>query len=1083
MDGKWIRKPEGSTSVVFVHGILSSGETCWQHQNGSSWPELLKSEKGLEDLGIYVFTYETGIFSGNYRLGDAVDSLKEHMHIDDLLQGRRLIFVCHSMGGIVVRKFIVERALDLINRDIEVALYLVASPSLGSSYANWLTPLAKFFGNSQADALKFSSNNAWLNDLDKEFLNLKESCKLEIKGKELIEDKFIVFRKFLRKQVVEPFSGARYFGEPFKVPRSDHFSIAKPENREAIQHRLLCKFIENMPERSQRIGTTVAVSNIWNVPHLRNKYFTGREKLLGDLRQALVSDNTAALTQAISGLGGIGKTQLATEYCYRYKKDYNVVWWIRSEEKTTLSNDYAALALRLNLPQHENPDQAVVIAAVKDWLNSNKGWLLIFDNAKDPGDIRPFILQEHTGHIVITSRKREWGEIAQDYPLTDFERDESINYLLKRTGSNDHSAANDLAEELCDFPLALAQAAGYINSAKTTIAGYSNLFKEHKAELLNRRGLDSDYPLTVATTWSLSLVQAKKLTPLAEDLLKLMAFFAPDNIPRYLLREGLEHMKSANNLAFEDAIAALQTNSLIEAVSDFLSIHWLVQFVTLEQMDITEKKEFIQTIVQLMHNTFSSLSAPPSDVRSWKKCTTLLPHAVVIISFAEKTGKISAKLGSLMNWCGMYYYGRANYKDAEPLYRRALNIYEEELGANHPDVANSLNNLAALLQYQGKYADAELMLRRALKIIEEQLGTDHPIVANSLNSLAVLLQYQGKYADAEPLSRRALKIREEQLCTDHPDIANSLHNLAGLLQDQGRYDDAELLYNRALKISEERLGADHPDVATSLNNLAGLFQAQGKYANAETLFRRALKINEEQLGANHPDVANNLNNLALLLHNQGKYAEAEPLFRRALKINEEQLGVDHPAVASNLNNLALLLHNQGKYAEAEPLFRRALKINEEQQGVDHPDVAKSLNNLAGLLYNQRKYIEAEPLFRRALKIREDQLGANHPDVANSLNNLAFLLNDQGKHADAEPLCRRALKINEEQLGANHPDVATCLNNLAGFLQAQGKYADAEPLFRRSLKIYEEQLGANHPDTIMVKKNLDVMLDEWKRHGR
>lgn len=250
MRAEWIRKPQAGTSAVFVHGVLSSGEACWRHNDGTYWPELLQNEPELKSLGIYVFTYQTEIFSGSYRLGDIVDALKEYMRVDGVLQSERLIFVCHSMGGIVVRKFLVERATELIEGEREIGLFLVASPSLGSSYADWLSPLAQLFGHAQADALRFVRGNEWLQNLDKEFTNLKEAGKLKIKGKELVEDKFVAFTKLLRRQVVEPFSGARYFGEPFKVPKSDHFSIAKPEDKGAIQHRLLCQFIRDTWEPS-----------------------------------------------------------------------------------------------------------------------------------------------------------------------------------------------------------------------------------------------------------------------------------------------------------------------------------------------------------------------------------------------------------------------------------------------------------------------------------------------------------------------------------------------------------------------------------------------------------------------------------------------------------------------------------------------------------------------------------------------------------------------------------------------------------------------------------------------------------------
>ena len=148
------------------------------------------------------------------------------------------------MGGIVARNHVVERQTELVTAQKQIGLFLVASPSLGSSYADWLAPLATFMGHAQASALRFVRGNEWLLDLDKEFTNLKEAGILSLRGKELVEDKFIVLATLLRRQVVEPFTGARYFGEPYKVPESDHFSIAKPKDRRAIQHRLLVQFVD-----------------------------------------------------------------------------------------------------------------------------------------------------------------------------------------------------------------------------------------------------------------------------------------------------------------------------------------------------------------------------------------------------------------------------------------------------------------------------------------------------------------------------------------------------------------------------------------------------------------------------------------------------------------------------------------------------------------------------------------------------------------------------------------------------------------------------------------------------------------------
>ena len=428
------------------------------------------------------------------------------------------------------------------------------------------------------------------------------------------------------------------------------------------------------------------------------------------------------------------------------------------------------------------------------------------------------------------------------------------------------------------------------------------------------------------------------------------------------------------------------------------------------------------------------------------------------------------------------YQKLAWYREAEPLSRQALEIRQKVLGQGHPSTATSLNNLARLLDDQGKPGEAEPLYRQALEIQQKVLGPEHPDTANSLNNLASLLQAQGKPAEAEPLFRQALAIRQKVLGPEHPSTATSLNNLAILLKDQGKPGEAEPLYRQALAIQQKVLGPEHPNTATSLNNLADLLQAQGKPTEAESLFRQALEIQQKVLGPEHPSTATSLNNLALLLKDQGKPDEAEPLFRQALEIQQKVLGPEHPDTANSLNNLASLLKDQGKPGEAEPLYRQALAIRQKVQGPEHPSTATSLNNLAVLLKAQGKLAEAEPLYRQALAIRQKVLGPEHPSTATSLNNLADLLKAQGKLAEAEPLYRQALAIRQKVLGPEHPSTATSLNNLAVLLQAQGKLAEAEPLYRQALAIQQKVLGPEHPNTVESRNNLERIKSRKSKSG-
>ena len=305
-----------------------------------------------------------------------------------------------------------------------------------------------------------------------------------------------------------------------------------------------------------------------------------------------------------------------------------------------------------------------------------------------------------------------------------------------------------------------------------------------------------------------------------------------------------------------------------------------------------------------------------------------------------------------------FYAGR--YTDAAPWYCKAVRLA--------PRDADIINEAGLALIYVADYKEAELLLKRSLALRKRRLGPNHPDVAQSLNNIAILLCNQGKYIEAEPLYRRALEIDKKALSSDHPDVASILSNLAVLLDIQGKYAEAEPLYRRALEIWEKKFGPEHPDVAGSLNNLATLYSKQGKYTKAEPLYRRALKIWIKVLGSDHPDVAKNMNNLGWVLCKQGKYVDAEPLLYRALEIDEKALGSKHPDVADILDSLAFLYYDQGKYAKAEPLYRRALEIWEKALGPEHPSVAQSLNNLAALLRKTGRQAEAEKLEARARNI-------------------------------------------------------------------------------------------------------------------
>jgi len=750
---------------------------------------------------------------------------------------------------------------------------------------------------------------------------------------------------------------------------------------------------------------------IHNLPYTSiGNLFKGRDDILKKLKDQL-DDNkptTITKTQIIQGLGGIGKTRLAVEFAWQAlnEKKYRVVFFVNSASTESLHVSLASFAAKdmLNLTEQEGSQQNAEIAVLQ-WLMTNKSWLMIIDgvDTNEAVELVEDLLPNLTsGHVIITSRYRQWSAIALQRSLGFLETKEAKQFLLERTAEkrietqSDEEAAEKLAKELGYLPLALEQAAAYIVNNKCSLAEYIEEWENERQKVLkwyDKRQMQ--YDVSVEATWQRTFEQLK---PSARTLLRLAAFLAPEMIPAAMFREGIEIANKAVELqckemkvkkaGFElkEALSELAAYSMITRQQEGFTVHRIVQEVIRSRIPEADRQSWLEIALKIVNNFAPSGS---DDVRTWPVWDVLRPHAELIARTAD-LAKITEPTARLMSVLGSYLQYKGLYDKAEPLTRRALEIFEDSLGRDHPKVATQLNNLAQLFGATNRLDKAEPLIRRALKIFEDSLGRDHPNVATQLNNLAQLFQDTNRLDKAEPLMRRALKIDEASFGPDHPEVAIRLNNLAQLLQDTNRLEQAEPLMIRALKIDEASFGPDHPKVAIRLNNLAGLFDATNRLDKAEPLMIRALKIDEASLGPYHTNVARDLNNLAALFVDTNRLDKAEPLMRRALKIDEDSLGPDHPNVAIRLNNLAQLLKATNRLEQAEPLMRRALKIDEASFGPDHPDVAIDLNNLAQLLEATNRLDKAEPLMRRALKIFEDSLGPDHPSTQTVRNNLKYL---------------------------------------------------------------------------------------------
>ena len=273
--------------------------------------------------------------------------------------------------------------------------------------------------------------------------------------------------------------------------------------------------------------------------------------ILKQLESDLASGTPAALSQAIAGLGGVGKTQTAVEYAYRHRDQYRAVLWVRADTETSLASGYRELAEVLGLPEKDSHDSNEVVAAVRRWLGREPGYLLILDNADDLSLVKPYLPPDPRGQVLLTSRAHNFDALGIRKPigLPVLEPDEALEFLLKRTGREgpldpaERDAARTLAEELGYLPLALEQAADYMVEYEEAFAVYLAAYRALRLKLLDEMGhVAGEYPETVRTTWKRSFDAVAAASPASIALLRLSAFFAPDAIPYELILEGASQL-------------------------------------------------------------------------------------------------------------------------------------------------------------------------------------------------------------------------------------------------------------------------------------------------------------------------------------------------------------------------------------------------------------------------------------------------------------------------------------------------------------------------------------------------------------
>ena len=543
----------------------------------------------------------------------------------------------------------------------------------------------------------------------------------------------------------------------------------------------------------------------------------------------------AALSQsaAIAGLGGIGKTQTAIEYAYRYFYDesiYEWAFWVRADTELNIVTGLAELARSLDLGEGKLDELA---ERARRWLETHDRWLLIFDNADDPKLLEPWMPKNLQGWVLLTSRAKRFVSLGIKAPieLKAFSQQESIEFLQERCDRVSLDAAElaalaALAQELAGLPLALEQAGAYLRQMQVSFAVYWRHYQRRRLELLERGKPETgEYPTSVATTWLLNFEQVEQRSPASVPILRLSAVLSGDEIDEQLLLVCAEEFgltDSTDELDLAEQLAALADFSLIERERETASysIHRMVQAVVWHGLTATERQDWMLRAIAGLNAVFPDVE----KFENWAVCGRLVPHVQAVAARQSDETLKTTDWALLLSRAGYYLSQQGRYEQAEPLYLQVLELTRFLLGEQHPDVATSLNHLAGLYESQGRYEQAEPLYLQALELRRSLLGEQHPHVATSLNNLALLYDSQGRYEQAEPLYLQALELKRSLLGEQHPDVAISLNNLALLYNSQGRYEQAEPLYLQSLATLEQMLGADHPNTQVVRKNLELLRQ-------------------------------------------------------------------------------------------------------------------------------------------------------------------------------------------------------------------------------------------------------------------
>jgi tetratricopeptide (TPR) repeat protein len=750
----------------------------------------------------------------------------------------------------------------------------------------------------------------------------------------------------------------------------------------------------------------------WNVPS-PNAQFSGRAEELARLRELFATSAVVALY----GIGGVGKSQLATEYAQKHSHgaadDYELVWWMAADQPDLIELRIAELAVGLGLAAHGD-DASIAAHRALGYLRRRSRWLLVYDNAKDAAALRPW-LPGGGGHVLITSKNASWYELATPFELHVLRRAGSAELLRRGRGDLSDDEVDLLGDRLGDLPLAIAQATGTLAETGMPASEYLEQLEAKTAQILDE-GVPSSYPRSLTATTRLSLGHLAEANPAAAHLLRVCAFLAPEPIPVRMLTEaariiGPPALRPDGDSAVRDMVRQIVRYGLARSDRSGLQVHQLTQLIIRDQS--IEQAEAISLLVR-------ACPGDPRDPACWAHWGEYLPHL-----------------------------------------RAADLVTTSDEGLRQV--------VCAALWYLLCSGASEAALSLAQKVHEGwglRYGSDDALTLHAADAAAQAYRDLGQATKACEVDENTLERRRRVLGDDHADTLAAAHNLAIDHHALGRFASARRLNEETYAARHRILGAEHPDTLASANNLAIDLYADGDPSAAIKLDETTLQLRRRILGPNHPCTFTSENNLAVALRAVGDEKRARRLHEDLVDRRRAILGNDHPHTLTSVNNLGVSLRATGDAAGARLTHERALEQRRALYGDDHHDTLTSASNLAVALYFLGEYKAARVLNEDTLKRRRRVLGEDHPDTLICAGNLAACLRATGDPDMARSLNEDTWARRRRVLGENHPLTLLAASNLAVSMHATGAHDAAQALDRETLARRRRILGDGHRDTIV-----------------